>query len=79
MLEPHLRAAPLQQRQRRLDQRRAQAVARDQRPAGAAAGGKRFADHRGGKLGRAVRRIDIERGEQERLDQPPIQRPFGRQ
>ena len=64
MLEQHRRAALLQQRKRGLDQRRAQAVARDQRPAGAAAGGERFADHRGGKLRRAVRRIDVERGEQ---------------
>ncbi len=75
MLEPHGGAALLQRVERRLDQRRAKPVARDQRPAGAAAGGERFADHRGGELRRAVRRVDVERGKQQRLDQPPIERP----
>ena len=46
MLHAHRGAALLQIGQRRLDQRRAQAVARDQRPAGAAAGGERLADDR---------------------------------
>ena len=45
-------------------------VARNQRPAGAAAGGERLADHRGGEPCRAARRVDVERGEQQRLDQP---------
>ena len=70
MLHAHVGAALLQKRERRLDQGRAQAFARDQRPAGAAADRKRLADDRAGKPRRAVRRIDIERREQQRLDQP---------
>ena len=50
MLKEHARTTLLQKRKRRLDERRAQAVAREQRPAGGAAGGERFADHRTGKL-----------------------------
>ena len=73
MLQAHRGAALLQMGQRRLDQRRAQTLARNQRPAGAPAGGERLADDRAGKPRRALRRIDIERREQQRLDQPAIQ------
>ncbi len=76
MLELNWRAALAKIIQRRIDQGRSQAIARDQRPARAAAGGERLADHGRGELGRAVGRIDIERGEQERLYQPRVKRPL---
>ena len=60
-------------RQRRLDQRRTKSFAGNQRPAGATAGGKRLADDGGGEPRRALRRIDVERGEQKRLDQALIE------
>ena len=59
--------------QRRLDQRRTQSVTRNQRPASAPSGGERLADDRGRKPRRSLRRIDIERREQQRFDQPAIQ------
>ena len=76
MFQAHAGAALLQACQRRLDQRRSQSIARNQRPAGPAAGGERFPDHRARELRRSFRGIDIERGQQERLDQPPIERSF---
>ena len=74
VLKAQHRAALLQMRQRRLDQRRAKALAGNQRPAGATAGGKRLADDGGGEPRRALRRIDVERREQKRLDQALIER-----
>ena len=74
MPEPNAGALLLQQLDRRLDQDRAEAVARDQRPAGLAARQQRFAHHRAGKAGRALRRIDIERRQQQRLHQPLVKR-----
>ena len=73
MLQPHFGAALLQMRQRGLDQRRAKALAGNQRPAGATAGGERLADDGGGEPRRALRRIDVERGEEKRLDQALIE------
>ena len=75
MAEPNLRAVLPQVGERGLDQGRAQAVAGDQRPAGGAAGGERLADHRAGELGGAERRRDVERRQQQGLDQPRIKRP----
>ena len=60
-------------RQRRLDQRRAKTFTGDQRPAGAAAGGERFADDGRGEPRRALRRIDVQRRKQKRLDQAFIE------
>ena len=37
-----------------------------------------FPDHRGRELRRSVGRIDVERGEEERLDEPLIERSLGR-
>ena len=74
MAELDAGALRLQQLERRLDQHRAEAVARDQRPAGLAARQQRFPHDRAGKPRRSLRRIDIERGQQQRLHQPLIQR-----
>ena len=74
MPEPDRALALAQERERRLDQRTAQSVARDQRPAGASAGGKRLAHHRARKPGRARRRLDVERSEQKRPHQPLVER-----
>ena len=71
-------ALVLQQLDRGLDQDRAQTVARDQRPAGLAARQQCFPHDRAGKARRALGRIDVERRQQQRLHQPLVQRPFGR-
>ena len=63
-------------RERRLDQGRAQTFARNQRPAGAAADRKRLADDGAGKPRRSIGRVDIECGEEKRLDQPLVERAF---
>ena len=67
-------ALVLQQLDRGLDQHRAQAVARDQRPAGLSARQQRFPHDRAGKPRRALRRIDVERRQQQRLHQPLVER-----
>ena len=67
-------ALVLQQLDRGLDQNRAQAVARDQRPAGLPARQQRFPHDRAGQARRALGRIDIERRQQQRLHQPLVQR-----
>ncbi len=67
-------ALVLQQLDRGLDQNRAQAVACDQRPAGLPARQQRFPHDRAGEARRALGRIDVERGQQQRLHQPLIQR-----
>ena len=54
--------------QRRIDEGAPKPVARDQRPAGAAAGDQRLADHRAGERGRALRRLGVEGGQQQRPD-----------
>ena len=76
--EPDGRALALQQFYGGLDQDRAQAVARDQGTAGLAARQQGLAHDRAGKPGRALGRIDIERGEQQRLHQPLVQRAVAR-
>ena len=76
MVQPHLDAALAQQRQRGLDERRAQSVARDQRPAGASAERERLADHGRREPRGAERRIDVERRQQQRLDQALVERPL---
>ena len=73
MLHAHGGAVLLQIDERRLDQRRAQPLARNQRPAGAAAGGERLADDCRREPGRPLRRIDVQRCEKERFDQPMIE------
>ena len=72
VLHPHRHAVLFEPGERRLDQGRAQAFARDQRPAGAAAHRQGFADDGAGEPRRALRRFDIERGEEKRLDQPLV-------
>ena len=62
--------------QRRLDEGRRQSVAREQRTVAAPTRGQRFADHRGSEAGGACRRLGVERGQQQRPDQPVVQRPF---
>jgi len=64
----------LQQLDRGLDQHRTQTVARDQRPAGLAAGQQGFPHNRAGKARRALGRVDVERRQQQRLHQPLVQR-----
>ena len=63
MPEPNARALISQQLDRRLDQDRTEAVARDQRSAGLASRQQRFAHHRAGKPGGALGRIDVQRRE----------------
>ena len=53
-----------------------EAVARDQRPAGLPARQQRFPHDRAGKARRALGRIDVERRQQQRLHQPPVERAF---
>ncbi len=67
-----------QQLDRGFDQDRAQPVAGDQRPAGLAARQQRFADDGAGEPRRALGRIDIEGGQQQRLHQPLVQRALAR-
>ena len=74
MIEAHGCAALAQQLHRGFDQHVAQALARDQRPAGAPAREQRLADDRAGKAGGAERRIDVQRREQQRLHQALIER-----
>ena len=62
--------------QRRFDEGCRQSVAREQRPIIAAAGDKRVADHRRGEFGGACRRFGVERGQQQRVEQPVVQRPL---
>ena len=76
MLHQHLGAALAQQRQGGLNERRPQPVARDQRPASASAERERLADHGRCEPRRAERRIDVQRGEKKRLDQPLIKQPL---
>ena len=64
----------LQQLDRGLDQDRAQALARDQRPAGLPARQQSFPHHRAGEPRRPLGRIDIQRRQQQRLHQPIVQR-----
>jgi len=73
MNTPQAATALLESGQRRLDHRCAQAVAGEQRPAGAPAGSKRPTDHGGCQPCRAVRRIDVQRRQQQRLDQALIE------
>ena len=76
MLHQHLGAALAQQRQGGLDERRAQSVARDQRPASASAERERLADHGRREPRRAERRIDVQCGEKQRLDQALVEQPL---
>jgi len=78
VLEANGRAALLQRLQHRLDQCRAQSVARDERPAGPPTSSDGFPDYRARELCRSVRRIDVERRQQQRLDETLIQRSFAR-
>ena len=50
-------------------------VARDQRPAGLAAQRQRLAHHRGRQRRGALARIDVQRREQQRIEQPVVKRP----
>ena len=61
----HVKRRPVlfEKRERRFDQRRAEAFAGDKRAARPAADGKGFAHDRGGEPRRALRRIDIQSGE----------------
>jgi len=68
MFEADGDAAALQAGNRRLDQRRTEAVARNQRPAGASARRQGFANDRAGEPRRSLWRVDVKRGEDERLD-----------
>ncbi len=74
MLEAHRRAALLQQSQRRLDQRRAQSLAGNERPASPAANGERLANDCARQPRGSQRRIDIQRRDNERLDQTLVER-----
>ncbi len=67
-------ALVLQQPDRGFDQHRAEAVARDQRPAGLSARQQRFPHHRAGKARRSLGRIDVQRRQQQRLHQPLVER-----
>jgi hypothetical protein len=61
--------------ERRRNEGRPQPVARDQRPARAAACPDGLAQHRAGERGRALGRRRIERRQQQRPEQAVIQRP----
>ena len=76
MLHAHHRASLLQRAERGLDQRRTQPLARNQRTAGPPADGERFTDDRARKSRRSHWRIDVQRREQKRLDQSPIENAF---
>ncbi len=74
MPEPDAGTLFLQQLDRRFDQNRAQAVARNQRPASLSARQQGFPHHRAGKAGGPFGRIDVQRRKQQRLHQPLIKR-----
>ena len=70
MAELHIGFVPAQIIERRFDESVAQTVARDERAAGAPAGGQRLADHGGGEYRGAFLRLGIQRRQQDRADQP---------
>ena len=76
MTELHIGLALAQDIERRIDESVAQTVARDERPAGAPAGGERLADHGGGQHRGAFLRLGIQRRQQHRPDQPVKQAPL---
>ena len=67
-------ALALQQLDRGFDQNRAQALARDQRPASLSSRQQRFPHNGAGKPRRPLGRIDVERRQQQRLHQPLVKR-----
>ena len=72
MLHAHAGTALLQMGERWIDQRRAQAFARNQRPASSPPDRQRLADDGASEPRRAVRRVDIERGKEKRFDKAVI-------